>query len=74
MKDEVCSSILVDLNIVGRGLGEEERSLFNAISFVMICYRSCSGLVVSQLGGWVESGQVEARCSKVAVSERNWCR
>ena len=32
MKEDVCSSILVDLKIVGRGLGEGDRSLFNVIS------------------------------------------
>jgi hypothetical protein len=51
MKDDVCSSILLDLNTVGRGLGDGERSLFNAISFILVCYGSCLGLVVSWVVG-----------------------
>lgn len=37
MKEDVCSSILLDLNTSGNAFGDAERPLFRDIFCVMIC-------------------------------------
>jgi hypothetical protein len=75
MKEDVCSSIFVDLKTVGRELGDSERSLFDAISchsyVVLIC-------CVGGQSGWLGRGRdVQASRSEtnhVCVSEGKWFR
>jgi hypothetical protein len=53
MKEEVCSSIFADRNTVGDELGDAERSLFNAISYVTVLNTRKLKLTIK----WVVGGE-----------------